>query len=58
MLIDASLLKENDDGSVVYSLILSEEVRDSLLRFGIMKAIEAGIEEATKLHPDFEGETE
>ena len=58
MLINVSLLKENADGSAVYSFDLSEDVKDALLRFGILKAIEAGIEAAKELHPDFEGKTE
>jgi hypothetical protein len=55
-MINVSLLKENDDGSAVYSFDLSEDMKDALLRFGIMKAIEAGIAEAKTLHPDFQGE--
>ena len=58
MLIDVSLLKENADGSAVFSFELSEDMKDALLRFGIMKAIEAGIEASKELHPGFEGEPE
>ena len=54
MLIDVSLLKENEDGSAVYSFNLSEDVKDSFVRFGIMEAIKAGIKESKELHPDFE----
>jgi len=53
-MINVSLLKENDDGSAIYTFDLSEDMKDALLRFGIMKAIEAGIAEAKALHPDFE----
>ena len=55
--INVSLLKENADGSAVYSFDLSEDMKDALLRFGIMKAIEAGLEASKETHPDF-GETE
>ena len=58
MLINVVLLKENEDGSAVYSFDLSEDVKDALLRFGILKAIEAGIEAAKELHPSFEEKTE
>jgi hypothetical protein len=58
MLIDVSLIKENADGSAVFSFELSEDMKDALLRFGIMKAIEAGIEASKELHPSFEGEPE
>jgi hypothetical protein len=54
--INVSLLKENADGSAVYSFDLSDDMKDALLRFGIMKAIEAGIAEAKTLHPDFQEE--
>lgn len=55
-IINVSLLKENADGSAVYSFDLSDDMKDALLRFGIMKALEAGIESATSLHPDFQEE--
>jgi hypothetical protein len=48
--IDVSLIKENADGSAVFSFELSEDMKDALLRFGIMKAIEAGIEASKELH--------
>ena len=54
-MIDVSLIKENEDGSAVFSFELSDDARDALLRFGIIKALEAGLEAAKKLHPDFEG---
>ena len=53
--IDVSLLKENADGSAVYSFDLSEDMKEALLRFGIMEAIKAGIEAAKETHPDFGG---
>jgi len=55
MLIDVSLIKENADGSAVYSFDLSEDMKEALLRFGIMEAIKAGIEAAKETHPDFGG---
>ena len=56
--IDVSLIKENADGSALFTLDLSEDMKDALLRFGIIKAIEAGLEASKELHPDFEGGTE
>jgi hypothetical protein len=58
MLINVSLLKEHADGSASYAFDLSEDMKDALLRFGIMKAIEAGLEASKELHPSFEGEPE
>jgi len=58
MLIDVELLKENEDGSAVYSFNLSDDSRDALLRFGIMQAIKAGIEAAKELAPTYEGKNE
>jgi hypothetical protein len=55
MLIDVSFIKENADGSALFTLDLSEDMKDALLRFGIIKAIEAGIEASKELHPSFEG---
>jgi hypothetical protein len=54
MLIDVELLKENEDGSAVYSFDLSEDMKDAFVRFGIMQAIKAGIEAAKELAPDYE----
>ena len=56
MLIDVELLKENEDGSAVYSFNLSEDMKDAFVRFGIMQAIKAGIEAAKDLHPDFDND--
>jgi hypothetical protein len=58
MLIDVELLKENEDGSAVYSFELSEDMKDAFVRFGIMQAIKAGIEAAKELAPDYEGKKE
>jgi len=54
-LIDVALLKENEDGSAVYSFELSDDMKDAFVRFGIMQALKAGIEEARELHPGFGG---
>ena len=56
MLIDVELLKENEDGSAVYSFNLSEDMKDAFVRFGIMQAIKAGIEAAKELQPDFDND--
>ena len=56
MLIDVELLKENEDGSAVYSFNLSEDMKDAFVRFGIMQAIKAGIEAAKELHPEFDND--
>ena len=56
MLIDVELLKENEDGSAVYSFNLSEDMKDAFVRFGITQAIKAGIEAAKELQPDFDND--
>lgn len=47
-LMSVELIKENEDGSADYVFHMTDDQRDALLRYGIMKAIEAGIEEARK----------
>ncbi len=42
------LLKENEDGSAVYSFEMTDEERNILLNLGIMTAIKNGIEEGKK----------
>jgi len=54
--INVELLRENSDGSAVYTFDFTPEMQEALLRFGIIKAIEMGLEEAKKLHPDFKDE--
>lgn len=44
--IDVTLLQENLDGSADYVFNLNKEQQSALLRYGIIKAIEAGIQEA------------
>ena len=55
---DVTLIKENEDGSAVYSFNLPPEAMEALTRLGIMTAIQAGIEEAKKMHPDYEVSSE
>ena len=47
-------MKENEDGSAVYQFNFPPEAMEALTRLGILTAIEAGIGEAKKLHPDYE----
>ena len=51
---DVILVKENEDGSAVYELKFPTEAIEARRRLGILTAIEAGIGEAKKLHPDYE----
>jgi hypothetical protein len=44
--INVEMIKENPDGSAEYKFDLTPEMMEALLRFGIIKAIEAGIKEA------------
>lgn len=44
--IDIQMIKENADGSADFVFNLSAEYTEALLRFGIIKALEAGIKEA------------
>lgn len=54
MSIDVQLVRENEDGSAVFTFEFTPEHKDALLRFGIIAAIKAGIEEAKKYHPDYD----
>ena len=51
---DVILVKENEDGSAVYQFKFPTEAMEALTRLGILTAIQAGIDEAKKLHPDYE----
>lgn len=51
---NVTLLRENEDGSAVYQFDFPPEALDALTRLGILTAIEAGIGEAKKLHPDYQ----
>jgi hypothetical protein len=50
---DVTLIKENEDGSAVYSFNFPPEAMEALTRLGIMTAIQAGIEGTKKMHPDY-----
>ena len=50
---EVTLIKENEDGSAVYQFNFPPEVMEALTRLGIMTAIQAGIEDAKKMHPDY-----
>ena len=50
---DVTLVKENEDGSAVYQFKFPPEVMEALTRLGIMTAIQAGIDRAEKLSPDY-----
>ena len=50
---DVIFVKENEDGSAVYTFDLNEEDKLSLLRLGIMTAIKNGIEEAKEYSPEY-----
>jgi len=47
------LVKENPDGSAVFTFDFTDEEKDALLRLGIITAIKAGIDEAKKYHPEY-----
>ena len=51
---DVTLVKENEDGSAVYQFNFPPEAMEALTRLGILTAIQAGIDNAEKLHPDYE----
>jgi len=51
---EINLRKEHEDGSATYTFDLSDDERDSLLRLGIITALERGIEESKKYQDDME----
>ena len=51
---NVTLVKENEDGSAVYQFKFPTEAMEALTRLGILTAIQAGIDESKKLHPDYE----
>ena len=51
---NVTLVKENEDGSAVYQFNFPPEAMEALTRLGILTAIQAGIDESKKLHPDYE----
>lgn len=42
---DLQLIKENEDGSADYSINMSDEEREQLLRFAFIELLKRGIEE-------------
>ena len=50
---DVTLVKENEDGSAVYQFNFPPEAMEALTRLGILTAIQAGIDRAEKLSPDY-----
>ena len=51
---DVTLVKENEDGSAVYQFNFPPEAMEALTRLGIITAIQAGIEEAKNLAPEYD----
>ena len=50
---NVTLVKENEDGSAVYQFKFPTEAMEALTRLGILTAIQAGIDEARRLSPDY-----
>lgn len=50
---NVELVRENADGSAVYTFDMTQDQMESLLRYGIVTAIKNGIEEAKRYHPDY-----
>ena len=48
------LIRENEDGSADYAFNFPQEALQALTRLGILTAIQAGIEDAKRLNPEFE----
>jgi hypothetical protein len=55
---NVTLIKENEDGSAIYQFNFPPEAIEALTRLGILTAIQAGIDEAKRLHPDYNPETD
>lgn len=53
-----SFVVEKADGSAVYNMNFSKEEEQALLRLGVITALERGLEEAKKYHPDYEEKTD
>jgi len=51
---EVNLRKEHEDGSATYTFDMSDDERDSLLRLGIITALERGIEASKKYQDDTE----
>lgn len=52
---DITLLKENEDGSAVYTFEMQPEHIDAFVRLGIIQALKNGIKEAEELDPEYGG---
>lgn len=48
---DILLVKEHEDGSATYTFNMTDQERDSLMRFAIIEALKKGIEEGNKYTP-------
>ena len=48
---EVNLIKENEDGSANFTFDLTDEERQSLIRWAIIEAIKRGIEEGNKYDP-------
>ena len=45
-------IKDNDDGSANFSFDLTPEEAESLVRYGVLEALKAGVREGDKLKGD------
>lgn len=48
---DVLLVKEHEDGSATYTFDMTDQERDSLMRFAIIEALKKGIKEGNKYTP-------
>lgn len=46
---DVKLIRENEDGSADYTFDMTDEERQSLMRWAIIEALKRGIEEGKRL---------
>ena len=49
------LIKENEDGSADYSIVLSNEEKDQLIRFAFIEMLKRGIKEGKQYVPSESG---
>lgn len=47
------LIHENEDGSADFTLNITEEEKQHLVRYGLLEAIKRGIEAGEELNPEF-----
>ena len=50
---DVICVKENEDGSAVYTFDLNEEEQTAMVRLGIITAIKNSLEEAKEYSPEY-----